>query len=150
MQHNLLDKLRERLTRPDKRLPKDVMLIAFLMGILLYVALLPVSQERDGDTYETQTTDTVTAESDYATRLARQLEDFLAEVEGVGRVQVLIYTTPQGESTYFSEEQTPELEGIVIAADGAGDETVRIRLMRMAMSLYGLEANKVEVVTLAK
>jgi len=63
---------------------------------------------------------------------------------------VLIYTTPQMESTYLTRAETPEIQGIVIAAGGADDESVRVRLTRTAMSLYGLEANKIEVLTLAK
>ena len=36
----------------------------------------------------------------------------------------------------------------MIAAEGAANESVRIQLVRSAMALYGIEANKVEVLTL--
>lgn len=64
--------------------------------------------------------------------------------------ETTVYTTNDyGEQVPFiSQTQMPRIEGIVIAAQGASNETVRIQLIRMAMALYGVEANKVDVMIL--
>ena len=64
--------------------------------------------------------------------------------------ETTVYTTNDyGEQVPFiSQTQMPGIEGIVIAAQGAANETVRIQLIRMAMALYGVEANKVDVMIL--
>ena len=64
--------------------------------------------------------------------------------------ETTVYTTNDyGEQVPFiSQTQMPRIEGIVIAAQGAANETVRIQLIRMAMALYGVEANKVDVMIL--
>ena len=64
--------------------------------------------------------------------------------------ETTVYTTNDyGEQVPFiSRTQMPRIEGIVIAAQGAANENVRIQLIRMAMALYGVEANKVDVMIL--
>ncbi len=49
---------------------------------------------------------------------------------------------------FISRTVCPSVDGVVIAAQGAREETVRLRLVRLAMSLFGVEANKVEVLVL--
>lgn len=64
--------------------------------------------------------------------------------------ETTVYTTSSyGEQVPFvSQTRNPQIEGIVIAAEGAANESIRIQLVRTAMALYGIEANKVEVLTL--
>ena len=187
----------EELKKGNKKISKDAMLILFLSGILLYVIALPTNnngsyfktrQQSTDSTADTQETQNKQTEQEYCKELEEKLEDFLSNVQGVGKVKVLIYmnvsktyvvekdspvyetsknsgdetstenkkeettvytTNDYGEQVPFvSQTQMPEIEGIVIAAQGASNETVRIQLMRMAMALYGVEANKVEVMIL--
>ena len=187
----------EGVKRGDRKLSRDGMLIVFLGGILLYVICLPVNnnnsyfnKKQTQNTAE-QTENTSNSEMDeiqYRRKLEEELETFLAKVEGVGQVEVLIYmeTSPEyivekdtpvyetsrdGESEsssetrkeettvyttsnygeqvpFVSQTRKPQIEGMVIAAEGAANESVRIQLVRSAMALYGIEANKVEVLTL--
>lgn len=115
-------------------------------------------------------------ETEYCEKLEQRLEAFLSQVEGVGEVSVLIYTDSSdlyivekeaaqsqdkreettvyttneyGEQVPFiAQTRQPPIEGVVIAATGARDESLRIQLIHMAMTLYGIEANKVEVLPL--
>ena len=187
----------EGVKRGDRKLSRDGMLIVFLGGILLYVICLPVNNNNSYfNKKQTQNTaeqieNTSNSEMDeiqYRRKLEEELETFLAKVEGVGQVEVLIYmeTSPEyivekdtpvyetsrdGESEsssetrkeettvyttsnygeqvpFVSQTRKPQIEGMVIAAEGAANESVRIQLVRSAMALYGIEANKVEVLTL--
>lgn len=187
----------EGVKRGDRKLSRDGMLIVFLGGILLYVICLPVNNNKSYfNKKQTQNTaeqaeNTSNSEMDeiqYRRKLEEELETFLAKVEGVGQVEVLIYmeTSPEyivekdtpvyetsrdGESEsssetrkeettvyttsnygeqvpFVSQTRKPQIEGMVIAAEGAANESVRIQLVRSAMALYGIEANKVEVLIL--
>jgi len=40
----------------------------------------------------------------------------------------------------------PQIDGVAVMAKGASNEEVRVRLVHLVMALYGLEANKVEVI----
>ena len=187
----------EGVKRGDRKLSRDGMLIVFLGGILLYVICLPVNNnnsyfnKKQTQSIAEQAENTSNSEMDeiqYCRKLEEELETFLAKVEGVGQVEVLIYmktspeyivekdtpvyetsrdgesesssetrkeettvytTTNYGEQVPFvSQTRKPQIEGMVIAAEGAANESVRIQLVRSAMALYGIEANKVEVLTL--
>lgn len=177
----------------EKKLSKDGMLIIFFSGLLIYVILLPTNNNKsykmngideniqDRSTYEQESP----AETDYQTKLEQELETFLSEVEGIGKVEVLIYlnTTQEyvvekdisaykvtrqdadGQSNeenkeegtvytvnsngdqvpFISQTRHPAIEGVVIAAEGAGQENIKIQIIRAVMALYGVEPNKIDV-----
>lgn len=111
---------------------------------------------------------------EYKNMLESELEEFLSGVSGVGEVKALIYMnasweykvekdnessdTTQGEETVYTVNEyghevpfitsciCPQIDGVVVRAKGAANEEVRVRLVRLIMALYGLEANKVEVI----
>ena len=58
-----------------------------------------------------------------------------------------VYTVNgNGEQVPFiSQTKHPSVKGVVIAADGAGQENIRIQIIRTVMALYGVEANKIDV-----
>lgn len=178
----------------EKKLSKDGMLILFFSGLLLYVVLLPIN---NNSSYKNKTTEENTTtgrnavqtedlqETNYQKKLEKELAAFLSEVEGIGKVEVLIYldcseqyivekdipsyqVTSQEADTQSREEnkeedtvytvneageqvpfitQTkhPSIEGVVIAAEGAGNEKIRIQIVRTVMALYGVDANKIDV-----
>lgn len=58
-----------------------------------------------------------------------------------------VYTVNgNGEQVPFiSQTRHPSIEGVVIAAEGAGQEKIQIQIIRTVMALYGVEANKIDV-----
>lgn len=58
-----------------------------------------------------------------------------------------VYTVNgNGEQVPFiSQTRHPAIKGVVIAADGADKENIRIQIIRTVMALYGVEANKIDV-----
>ncbi|MBQ1193341.1 MAG: hypothetical protein IIX45_04380 [Lachnospiraceae bacterium] len=42
----------------------------------------------------------------------------------------------------------PEIKGVVVAAQGVDTEDTRLRIIRLVMALYGIDANKIEVIGL--
>lgn len=186
----------EGIKRGDRKMSKNNMLILFLCGILLYIIFLPTN---NNDSYEMKSTDIGVASSvekeeiSYQDKLEAELEEFLEMVDGVGKVEVLIYLDTSAEyivekdkpiTDSLSEENTtdgiksqqketeidevtvytvnsngdevpfvsqtkqPDIAGIVIAAQGADNQTVKLKIIKMTMALYGLEANKIDVLSM--
>ena len=52
------------------------------------------------------------------------------------------------EVTFVTQTKNPKIAGIVIAAQGAENEAVKLRITKMAMALYGVEANKIDVLSM--
>jgi hypothetical protein len=121
------------------------MLVMFLCGVLIFVILLPTDNNtsysyKNEDSIQEYTESEVSVS--YKEMRESELKSFLESVAGVGEVNVLIYLGNL-------EENTPVIEGIVVAAKGARDENVRLLIVKLVMALYGVEANKVEVTVLS-
>ena len=75
----------------------------------------------------------------------------LSQMEGAGRVQVVIYTRAKETASgtaFASGGQTGELPcGAVAVAQGADDPLVRMQLEQALCALLGLPASAVSVVT---
>ncbi len=61
-----------------------------------------------------------------------------------------VYTVnAAGEQVPFiAQTVRPRVDGVAVAAQGAGKEAVRLQIVRLVMALFGVEANKVEVMVL--
>lgn len=61
--------------------------------------------------------------------------------------EATVYTkNGNGEDVPFiSQTKSPAIDGVVIAAKGAYDEGIRLQIVKLVMALYGVEANKIEV-----
>lgn len=141
----------------SRLITKENMLVLLLSGILIYVILLPVEDDKNDRSWNKSAVTDRQASADSGMSqnsnqntkkaLEKELADFLTGVAGVGRVEVLLYCKENKTDDIFSEgEMTTEIEGVIISAEGASNEQVRLQIMKMVMALYGLEANKVEVV----
>ena len=91
--HSLLDKL--------KKIPKNQFLIGGLVGILLLVIAIPVEnrEEKSREEQRIQTREETSYDTsiDYGKRLERRLEQVLENMEGVGKVKVMITLQDEGE-----------------------------------------------------
>lgn len=65
----------------------------------------------------------------------RRMERILSEIEGAGRVSVML-----------SEDEKGACSGAVVAASGAEDIAVLLRLQRAVQTLTGLEVENIEIV----
>lgn len=81
------------------KMDKQKWLVCILMGVLFIVISLPV--EKEEDTQEIQEEQQASVESstdDYERKLEKRLTALLEEIEGVGRVEVMITLQDSGES----------------------------------------------------
>lgn len=54
------------------------------------------------------------------------------------------------EVPFVTVTKSPSIDGVVVAAQGASDESIRLQIVRLVMALYGIDANKVEVTSFEK
>ena len=202
--------LTEKLTN-GKKLRKDQCLIIILVGVLLCVIALPVQQKEsksnisniiddtinnhipeEMDDTHTEMTDTASFYTEY---WENKLEDALKDVDGVGKVKVLINlkeseqkivekdgteeysdTTEEdasggsrtiGESrveknTIYTVDDrgqdvpyvvmtiAPTVEGVVVIAQGSGQQGVQENIIEAIQVLFDIDANKIKIVKMKK
>ncbi|MDE6218852.1 MAG: hypothetical protein K2G51_00165, partial [Lachnospiraceae bacterium] len=58
-----------------------------------------------------------------------------------------VYTVNENgnEVPFIAQTKRPTIDGVIISAEGASNETVKLQIVRLVMALYGVEANKIEV-----
>ncbi len=199
--------------KSKKKFPnKNQLLLVFLCGLLLLVAVWPVSDTREDpgsgesgsllpggaenkgvDTAETGNagkglyTESMEAYEEY---LERRLGTALEYVEGVGRAEVVITLKSSGQkivekdltsdsqvsseedqnggtrdtenrssdrtsvyaqgsdgsqTPYISKEMTPEIEGVLVIAEGGDNARVIQNITEAIQALFGVEAHKIKI-----
>ncbi|MBR4086013.1 MAG: stage III sporulation protein AG [Lachnospiraceae bacterium] len=189
-------------TKWQKLFQKDNLIILVLAGLLLVVLSFPVKKEKEGvfqkEQMEMTSEKKVSGKAkfqelyDYAEYLEEKLESKLTNMEGVGRVKVMItlkaseeqivekdepvirdnttetdstggnrvvYKMESGQETVFAKEGNneipyvsktvlPQIAGVLIIAQGAGEGNNRQQIAEIVQVLFGVEAHKVKVVVM--
>lgn len=179
---------------------KEKITIVVLIGVLLLVISLPTKKNSTGgDTGSPQglsgqnTAAALNEPADYEDYIETKLKNILAQVEGVGKVNVVVtlkstsekilatdeeyaqeqleetdssggsrssgttsgsstnifYDTSQGSQPYVKLENMPEVEGIIIVAQGGGDGTVASNITSAVEALLGVPAHKIKVLKMS-
>lgn len=156
-------KFKEFLKKSDKR-TLNILYFIFLLGIcLMTVDIFPKQKEKN------ETPQEQTEERD----IEERMKDIFSKISGVGNVDVLIYyrsgeetvyakdiDSRNGENTSDYQEKTvfaansepvavkkkfPDIEGVLIVAEGGDNIKVKNQLIRSTQALLGVEAHKIEV-----
>lgn len=189
-------------TKWQKLFQKDNLIILVLAGLLLVVLSFPVKKEKEGvfqkEQMEMTSEKKVSGKAkfqelyDYAEYLKKKLKSKLTNMEGVGRVKVMItlkaseeqivekdepvirdnttetdstggnrvvYKMESGQETVFAKEGNneipyvsktvlPQIAGVLIIAQGAGEGNNRQQIAEIVQVLFGVEAHKVKVVVM--
>ena len=126
-------------------------MILLLLGLLLTVIALPVSDKNGGDSSEKKEstgifTDTASDSAEVQrTALEEKLEDLLSKVEGVGEVRVVLMTGEDTDSQTFYSSGKETVTGVLIAAQGADNSVVSRNIVEAVMALFQVEAHKIKV-----
>lgn len=203
----------EQISEKLQTLGKDRFVLLFLAGLMLVIIAMPTGNpsEESGESSKeqsasakqegAQTADGQWQSSDesvedaeaYRSRLCSQLEEFLQQIDGVGKTKVYITmhssaeiivernspyvkrteeettqesTRTVGETENDSEvvlveqedgskapivvkELAPVVSGVVVAAQGGGNERIKKEITELVMALFGIEAHKIRVVKLS-
>ncbi|GFI22801.1 hypothetical protein IMSAGC011_01577 [Lachnospiraceae bacterium] len=70
----------------------------------------------------------------------------------VRKEETTVYTVNgNGDQVPFiAQTKSPQIDGVVISAQGASNEAVRLQIVKLVMALYGVEANKIEVLEMGQ
>lgn len=152
---------------------KDQLLILLLTGLLLAVIALPADQkEKNTEGFRSEDTEAEKT-ADYTAQLESRLEQLLSQVEGVGQVKVMltfegssekkvekdrslsegssqeetVYTETGGSGRipYVASEKNPQVEGVLVIAQGGGNGRIRQEILEAAQALFGIEAHKIKI-----
>ncbi len=123
--------------------------ILLLLGLLLTVIALPVSDKKDSSP-EVKSSSFFSASSEKNTDaertvLEKKLEDLLSQTEGVGKVRVLLMTGEEKDSSSFYDSGNQAVTGVLIAAEGADNSVVSRNIVEGVMALFQLDAHKIKV-----
>lgn len=105
-----------------KHIKKDYILIGLLVGVLLLVIAIPTSEKKTPVAADTgQTTETMNQQpADVVERLEQRLVRTLGQVEGVGKVEVMLTKKSSGEK--IVEKDIPVTDKDTQEKDSGGGE----------------------------
>jgi stage III sporulation protein AG len=114
--------------------------------------------------------------TEYKNRLETELAALLSRMDGVGEVEVMltlkdsgahvldknvkrdgdssetdtvVYSNENGEEPYVTNQFTPEVEGVLIVAEGGGNAVIVSDISDAVMALFGIEAHKIKIVKMS-
>lgn len=142
---------------------KNTILILLIVGVLLIVIAIPTgtgSSKKENDTVQS-----VAGTYDYATEMEQELETLLSQINGAGKVQVLIswkgsseklvekdenetvyYNSSGGEQAPFiRQELMPQAEGVVVIAEGGDNAVVAGQITEAIRALFGVDTHKIKI-----
>ena len=119
-------------------------LVILLLGLLLMVIAFPVSKtDKEKNGAGTAAFSSVTEESSGTkTELEKRLEELLENVEGVGKVKVMLMTDA-GQGLYSTD--SGEVTGVLIVAEGADNSVTIQKIQEAVMALFQIDAHKIRI-----
>ena len=125
--------MKERLSWEKlKGMGADKLVICLLIGVFLLVICIPTSSKKGSDREGIKEETQVTTEID---PLEERLKGMLEQIQGVGKVEVMITVTGDGT----------QVEGVAVVAQGADTPQVRQEIMETAQALFPIAAHKIKV-----
>ena len=169
---------------------KRYIAVVFACGILILSFSEKLPNEKSELQKETEGTDTKETELNSFDSTEKRLEEIFSQIEGAGKVKVMITYKSGAEKVFATEtknseenneesdregknkvsksissevkmayssetvsggkpivvkENTPEIEGIVVVAQGGGNVLVKESISKAAQALFNVHAHKVEV-----
>ena len=79
------------------------------------------------------------------TSLEARLEEVLSQVEGAGKVQVMLMTGEDKDSQSFYSTKENVVTGVLIVAQGADNSVVSRNIVEAVMALFQIEAHKIKI-----
>lgn len=148
---------------PEMLKKKNTLIILLIVGVLLLVIALPTGSSKNRTEEIPVDTDVVACA--YETEMENQLEALLSQIDGAGKVQVLIswkgtskklvekddkdtvyYNDSSGEQRPFiKQELMPQAEGVVVLAQGGDNALVASQITEAIRALFGVETHKIKI-----
>ena len=177
----MTEKIREFLQQKRwLQLKKTDWIAVALVGVLLLVVAMPsggtgihLAENKKEDTAQEKTEQKYEKE-DYAEYLEHKLEQVLGQMEGVGKVSVMVTVADQGEDIIEKDktehtstvtntdsgsmemttekesgEILPEIEGVLVVAEGGDSPRIVSDISDAVKALFQVEAHRIKVVKMS-
>lgn len=164
-----------------RKMKRTDWLVVLLGGVLLLIIAIPAGggreegKDKDSQAVEGEETGAKEANEkiEYRREMEKELEELLGQMEGVGKVKVMltlkdqgeeipdknvssgaddydsttvVYRNEDGESPYITRRLYPDIEGVVIVAEGGGSPGIVNDISDAVMALFGVELHKIKIV----
>jgi stage III sporulation protein AG len=158
------------------KLKKSDWIVLALAGVLLLVIAMPTGENSEKEeivepVVSAQSTEET--EQTYLLELEQRVAEALTQMEGVGEARVIITAADEGEHVvekdltvsdgsseettvyvetkdatypYIQKEKLPEVEGIMVVAEGGGNPTVVSEISEALQALFSVDAHRIKVV----
>lgn len=178
----------KKILEKRKMTGKEITIVLVLIGIIFAVLSAPTRESSEEETEPVLTAEnTETSREIYEGQLEERLENILSQMDGVGRVEVMItmesstkeviekdFTAEQnyaesnenlqGDSSVKKEETTvyadteegsipyvvqeiyPQVEGVLVVAEGGDDSCVNLAITDAIQALFGIDVHKIKIV----
>lgn len=162
---SLKEKIKEKTGLTDKSLTYIIIAVS---AVLLLIIINSFDTTQDGKA-EKQSILPPAENTDYCAELTKQLESIVSEIEGAGRVRIMItvsgtsikeYQTDTEKSSEQEKNKTviigskealvkeilnPEIEGVLVVCDGGGNIRVREKVINAVSTVLNISSNRVYV-----
>ncbi len=176
MTFNMPEKLKKimgKLLSKDKLLL--VLLFGVLLIVINIPAKKSQSSDKDSTKSDSQTVYKTDSTDEYTTRLEAALEKTLSASSEIGKTSVIINVKDSGKKILYTQKRTseseveesvvyskldgdeipyvineemPEIQGVIICAQGAGSASVISQVTQAASAFLGVSVNKIKVLKL--
>lgn len=152
---------------------KEQLLVLILTGLLFVVIAIPADRKSE-QTKDVQERSASETQETYEEQLEQKFAEVLSRVEGAGNVQVMltfkdtgrkevekdrevsadsrkeetVYEEAGGQkkSPYVSSEKNPQVEGVLVIAEGGDKSKVKEEFIGAAQALFGIEPHKIKII----
>lgn len=161
----MADKKENKLSSFLKKIKTEYLILIALAIVAVIIFMGTFSSGEAQSTQETVST--------YVDNLERKLESCLSKVKGAGKVEVII-SVSSGMQTVFATEKTyqsskgetvegpiivngkpivtmeayPEISGVVIVAEGAGNLSVKVDLLNACQTFLSISNEKIQILSM--
>ena len=129
-----------------KKINRTQWITLFLVGLLLGVIAVPTEKKTGSDNRVGNAAREEIQEQGNASALEQRLQQVLSDVEGVGKVQVMLMTGNEKSTFGFGNDNSELITGVLIAAQGADDPVTVREIQQAVMALFQVEAHRIKVI----
>lgn len=147
---NLIERIKKNATFEKIKSIKNIEVICALL--IVAIVLLIYSSFSAASQNDSQVNNNTTTMNSTEQRLAKMLSG----IEGVGDVEIMIYTGERDNSYGYISSinleniDSDKIQGVMILAQGADNISTRIKLLNTTSTLLGIQSDKIQIYTLKK
>lgn len=164
---SLKDKIKEKTGLSEKSLAY-IIIALFAVLLLIIINSLDSAQKENSHPQQPDALSNVD-EGDYCGELTKMLESIVSEIEGAGRVRIMITVSGTAMNEYQTDTEitqdqqksrtviigskeallkgvlNPQVEGVLVVCDGGGSVSVREKVINAVSTVLNISSNKVYV-----